>query len=63
MIFLCCIWSWHGSIIYRWSWINRDGGDADFFIVLENIFWDNYLVSVGESKGNSPNMDFRGDCS
>ena len=35
MIFLCCIWSWHGLIGYKCSWILRDGGDVDLSWIRE----------------------------
>ena len=62
MIFLCCIWSWHGLISYRCSWILRDGGDADFYWIRE-LFVGMVDGFSRNSKGRSPNMDFRGDFS
>ena len=61
MILLCYIWSWHGLIGYRCSWILRDGGDANFSWIRE------VLVGIVDdfsrkSEGHSPNMDFGGDC-
>ena len=49
MILLCYIWSWHGLIGYRTSWILRDSGDADFSWIRE--------VFVGMVDGFSRNSD------
>ena len=62
MIFLCCIGSWHGLIGYRCSWILKDGGDADFSWIRE-VFVGTVDGFSRKSKGQSPNMDLREDCS
>ena len=62
MIFLCFIWSWHGLIIYRFSWILRDICDIDFSWIRE-VFVGIVDGFSNKSEGQSLDMDFRGDCS
>ena len=62
MILLCYIWSWHGLIGYRFSWILRDGDDADFSWIRE-VFVGMVDGFNRKSGGHSPDMDLRGDCS
>ena len=62
MILLCCIWSWHGLIGYRCSWILRDGGDVDFSWIRE-VFVGTVDGFSRKFEGQSPDMDLRGDCS
>ena len=62
MILLCCIWSWHGLIGYRCSWILRDGGDADFSWIRE-VFVGMINGFNKKSEGWSPYMYLRRDCS
>ena len=59
MILLCYIWSWHGLIGYRCSWILRDGGAANFSWIRK-LFVDGFSK---KSEGMSPAIDLRGDCS
>ena len=61
MILLCCIWSWHGLIGYRFSWILRDSGDVDFSWIRDVFFGT--IVGFNKSEGHSPDMDLRGDFS
>ena len=61
MILLCCIWSWHGLIGYKCSWILRDGGDVDFSWIRE-VFAGTVDGFSRKSEGHSPDMDLR-DCS
>ena len=62
MILLCFIWSWHGLIGYRFSWILRDSGDVDFFWIRD-FFVEMDDSFSGKFEGHSPNMDLRGDFS
>ena len=62
MIFLCCIWIWHGLIGYRCSCILRDVGDVDFSWIRE-VFVEMVDGFSRKSEGQSPDMDLRGDCS
>ena len=62
MILLCCIWSWHGLIGYRCSWILRDNGDVDFSWIRE-VFVGTVDGFSRKSEGQSPDMDLRGDFS
>ena len=49
-------------IDYRWSWILRDGGDADFSWIRELFVGvvDGFNMKF---KGKSPDIYLRGDCS
>ena len=62
MILLCGIWSWHGLIGYRCSWILRGGGDADFSWIRE-VFVEMVDGFSRKYEGHSPDMDLRGDFS
>ena len=62
MILLCYIWIWHGLIGYRFSWILRDDGDADFSWIRE-VFVGIVDGLSRKSEGQSLDMDLRGDCS
>ena len=54
--------SWHRLIIYRCSWVLRDGGDADFSWIRDVLVGTVDGFSK-KSEGNSTDMDFRGDFS
>ena len=62
MILLCCIWSWHGLIGYRCSWILRDGGDANFSWIRD-VFVGIVDGCRRKFEGKTIDMDLRGDCS
>ena len=47
---------------YRFSWILRDGVDADFSYIREVFFRTDDGFSR-KSKGHSPKMELRGDFS
>ena len=59
MILLCYTWILHGFICYRFSWILRDGGDADFSWIRE-LFVGIVDGFRRKSEGQSPDMDLRG---
>ena len=61
MILVSCVWSWHGLIGYRCSWILRDGGDVDFSWIREVL--GQLFGFSRKSEAQSPDMDLRGDCS
>lgn len=47
---------------YMCSWILRDGGDANFSWIRE-VFVGMVDGFSRKSKGRSPDMNLRGDCS
>ena len=62
MILLCFIWSLHGLISYRYSWILKDNGDVDFSWIRD-VFVGIVVAFSRKFEGHSPDMDLRGDCS